>query len=93
METKSDNPQHQETAREKLARLGFGPEREDKAHERGEFGLIMLGESCIIHLLEDDAVPEPGLSEYKGQEQGSFYLRRGRLRTVISRLRGTENKQ
>jgi hypothetical protein len=63
---------------------------EDKTQEtieRGELGVILLGESCTIHLLADDAVPEEGLSEYQGQKAGSFFLRQGQARALVAKLR------
>jgi hypothetical protein len=67
-----------------------GTMSEDKTQEtieRGELGVILLGESCTIHLLADDAVPEEGLCEYQGQKAGSFFLRQRQARDLIAKLR------
>jgi hypothetical protein len=50
-------------------------------------GVILLGESCVIHLLKDDAVPKTGMSEYQGQNEGSFFLRQGRAPSLIAKSR------
>jgi hypothetical protein len=64
--------------------------QEDKTEEtikRGELGVILLGETCVIHLLADEAVPGEGLSEYQGQKAGSFFLRQSQARVLIAKLR------
>ena len=74
------------TAREKLACYGFKDETQEVI-ERGELGVILLGESCVIHLLADDAVPEAGMSEFHGQKAGSFFLRQRGAHALIAKLR------
>ena len=49
-----------------------------------EYGLILLGEDCVIHLLEDHAIPEPSWREYKGNGTGSFYIRKSKIHDVLS---------
>jgi hypothetical protein len=74
------------TAREKLACYGFQDETQEVI-ERGELGVILLGEECTIHLLADDAIAEAGMSEYQGQKVGSFFLRQSGAHAVIAKLR------
>jgi hypothetical protein len=76
------------TRREKLASYGFTDETQDVI-ERGELGVILLGESCVIHLLADDAIPEEGMSEYQGQKAGSFFLRQSGAHPLIAKLRNS----
>ena len=76
------------TAREKLARYGFKDETE-KTTERGELGVILLGEGCVIHLLADNAVPEAEMTEYQGQKVGSFFLRQSGAHALIAKLRNS----
>ena len=53
----------------------------------GEYGMILAGETCLMHLIPDDVIPQPQLSEYKGQDSRAFYLRRSRAQELISKLR------
>jgi hypothetical protein len=43
-----------------------------------EYGVILF-ENCVIHLIEDDAIPSEGLVKYDGQQRGSFFLKRTQL--------------
>jgi hypothetical protein len=79
--TSEDNPQRQQTAREKLLRHFMEwptPPR--------EYGMILF-ENCVIHLIEDDASPSQGLIKYEGQQRGSFFLNRTQLQDLVSKLR------
>jgi len=80
--TDNDTPRCPETTREKLS-----GRFEEWTSPPGEYGMILAGETCLIHLIEDDAIPQPGLSEYKGQASGAFYLRRSKAEELISKLR------
>jgi len=57
----------------------------------GEYGMVLV-ENCIIHMIEDDAIPDPALGEYGGQDAGAFYLRRSQANALLSKLRSRESK-
>jgi hypothetical protein len=67
----NDNPQYQETAREKLSRMGF----KEEPWPTGEYSMILF-DNCVSQLIEDDATPAAGLVQYDGQQRGSFFLTR-----------------
>jgi hypothetical protein len=77
-----DHPQRQQTAREKLTRMGF---KEDP-WPPGEYSMILF-ENCVIHLIEDDAIPSEGLVKYESQQRGSFFLKRTQLQELVAKLR------
>jgi hypothetical protein len=80
----------QETAREKLARLGFGPERDmtEECLARGEYGFLGIGERLSIRLFEDDGIIPADLREFTEEEnEGSFFLKRSQVQELVSRLR------
>jgi len=68
--------------REKLARLGFGPERDmtQECLARGEYGFLGIGERLSIRLFEDDGIIPADLPEFTESEtEGSFFLKRSQL--------------
>ena len=83
----------QETAREKLTRLGFGPERDmtEECLARGEYGFLAIGERLSIRLFEDDGIIPADLPEFTESEtEGSFFLKRSQLQMLASRLRNQQ---
>jgi hypothetical protein len=78
--------QREQTAREKLS--GRFSEWTDSP---GEYDMILF-ENCVIHLIEDDAIPSPGLVKYDGRQGGSFFLTRTQLQDMVSKLQSVENK-
>jgi hypothetical protein len=85
----------EETVREKLARLGFGPERDmtEECLARGEYGFLGIGERLSIRLFEDDGIIPADLPEFSlNATEGSFFLKRSQLQTLVSKLRANSGK-